>query len=436
MATDTAAAPARLAASLPEVRAPLPLWPLYAMFGLVPLWWVLGAFYAVWPVFGVLLVALLAARGRAALPAGTVCWLAFLGLALISAVRLSQGTQAATLALRLAFYVTALAVGVYAYTAVRERGGWRRLLTPLALFWLALVALGWLGVLLPDLSVASPLERLLPHSLSSVRFVNDLIHLYGTEFGSVGSTHRPSAPYPYTNTWGSTYALLLPCAVAYLVSLPRGRRTALWWVLLASLPLSLVPAFLTLNRGMFLSLGGGLALLGLRALLRGNVKVIGSIAALAAAAALATTVIPVTSLIQQRTTTSSTTTDRLGLYAEVLHRITQSPLIGFGAPALVDTTTGQAPVGTQGQLWLVLYSHGIPALLFFTGWFVVVAVRAHRATSTAGQWLATVPVIALLQLPVYGLTYQNLSAAFYAAALALAALDGPLPDTPGNAHDT
>lgn len=436
MATDTAAAPVRLAAALPEVRAPLPLWPLYAMFGLVPLWWVLGAFYAVWPVFGVLLVALLAARGRAALPAGTVCWLAFLGLAVISGVRLNQGTQALTLALRLAFYLTALAVCVYVYTAVRERGGWRRVITPLALFWLALVALGWLGVLLPDLSLTSPLERVLPHSLSSARFVNDLIHLYGNEFGSTGSTHRPSAPYPYTNTWGSTYALLLPCTVAYLVSVPRGRRTALWWVLLVSLPLSLPPAFLTLNRGMFLSLGGGLALLGARALLRGNVKVVGSVLALGAAAALATTVIPVTTLIEHRTATSSTTTDRLGLYAEVLHRITSSPLIGFGAPSVVDTTTGQAPVGTQGQLWLILYSHGIPALVFFAGWFVIVALRANRATSTAGQWLGTVPVIALLQFPVYGIAYHNLSVVFYAAGLALAALDGPLPDHAGNAHVT
>lgn len=430
MATDTAAAPARLAVALPAVRGPLPAWPLYAMFGLVPLWWLLGGFYAVWPVFGVLLLALLAVRGRAALPAGTVCWLAFLALAVISAVQLSQGTQAATLALRLAFYLTALVVCVYVYTAVRERGGWRRLLTPLVLFWLALVALGWVGVLLPSLSVASPVERVLPHALSSVRFVNDLIHLYGTEFGSLGSTHRPSAPYPYTNTWGSTYALLLPCAVAYLVSVRRGSRRALWWLLLVSLPLSLPPAFLTLNRGMFLSLGGGLALLGVRAVLRGNVKVVASVLALAAAAAAASTVIPVTTLIERRTSTSSTTTDRLGLYTEVLHRISHSPLIGFGAPSVVDTTSGQAPVGTQGQLWLVLYSHGIPALVFFVGWFVVVALRANRATSAAGQWLGTIPVVALIQLPVYGLAYQNLSVAFYAAGLALAAVDSPTPNEP------
>jgi hypothetical protein len=434
MAADTATAP--LPPALPAVTGRLPVWPLYAMFGLVPLWWVLGAFFAVWPLFGVVLVALLAARGRAALPAGTICWLAFLGLAVVSAVQLSQATQAATLVLRLAFYLTALVIGVYVYTAVREGGGWRRLLTPLALFWLALVALGWVGALWPGLSVASSLERLLPRGLASASFVNDLVHVYGSEFSALGSTHRPSAPFPYTNTWGSTYAVLLPCVVAYLVSV---RRSALWWLLLVSLPLSLPPAYLTLNRGMFASLGVGLALLAVRALLRGNVRVVASIGALALAGAVTATVIPVTRLIAERTSTSSTTTDRLGLYAAVLHRITGSPLLGFGAPSTVDTTTGQAPVGTQGQLWLVLYSHGIPALLFFAGWFVVVAVRANQATTAAGQWLGIVPVVALAQLPVYGLAYHNLSVTFYAAGLALAALDGPLsprPTTPRYLHDT
>ncbi|MFC7547014.1 O-antigen ligase family protein [Plantactinospora sp. GCM10030261] len=395
------------------------------MFGLVPLWWALGAFYLVWPLFGALLLAYLIRRGRVVLPSGTPWWLVFLALAVLSASQLGRSSAGLSLALRLAFHITALVVAVYVYTAARELTPWRRILRPLCLFWLALVLLGWVGVVLPQLSLTTPTESLLPAGITQAPFINDMVHLHASEYSprALNPTYRPSAPYPYTNNWGSTYALLVPCVLGYLLSVRTG---PLRLVLMVSLPLSLPPAFLTLNRGMFLSLGAGLLVLAGRAIRRGQVRVVGTVLAVAVLGWLATLLIPVGELIEQRTSTSDTTVDRASLYREVLRSIVDSPLLGYGAPVTVDTTSANAPVGTQGQFWLVMFSHGIPALCCFVAWFVVVAARLARARSAAGQWLAVVPVIGLVQLPFYGLNFHNLSAAFFAVGLALAAVDGPV----------
>jgi hypothetical protein len=404
----------------------LPYWPLPAMFGAVPVLWLAGGFYLAWPALGMLLmVLLLARRERVELPAGTTLWLIFCALVVLSATRLSTSGQISVAALRFAFYLTALAVGLYVYTALREGQSWERVFRPLCLFWLSLVALGWLGVLLPRLSAASPLEAVLPGGLAGNAFVTDLVHLRTAEFSARAAQpfYRPAAPFAYTNTWGSTWALLLPCVIAYLLS-TRGAR--LRPVLLASVPLSLPPAFLTLNRGMFVSLGVGLAFLALRGVARRQAKVVASVVVAVGVVGAVALVIPVNELIAARTSSSDTTIDRLSLYRQSLVLAEHAPLLGYGGPVTLDTTTADAPVGTQGQFWQVLVAHGVPALLVFLGWFLVVARRLGRAVSPAGQWLATLPVVGAVQLPFYGITFQNLSVLFFAVGLAMAAVDGPV----------
>ncbi|WP_435206444.1 O-antigen ligase family protein [Micromonospora sp. bgisy143] len=399
--------------------ARLPLWPLALMFGLVPLWWALGAFYLGWPMLGALLLAMLLTRGRVPLPPVAGLWLLFLAIVVVSATQLASPASLLTFALRLAFYLTALVVGVYVYVAARERADLVAVLTPLCAFWFALVVLGWLGVLMPRFALATPMEVLLPAGVARTPFIQDMVHLTTAEYSprSLNPIYRPAAPFAYTNNYGSAYAMTLPCVVAYTM---LRRRGLLRWVLLASLPLSLAPAFLTLNRAMFLSLGAGLAVLGVRASLRGNVRVAASIVGVVVTGGLATLFIPITELINNRVDSSDTNTDRLSLYTEVIRRVQDSPWLGYGAPVNVDTVSADAPIGTQGQLWMVLFSHGVPALLCFLGWFVAAAVVCARATSAAGQWLAVVPVVCLVQIPFYGMANQNLAVAFFAVGFAMA----------------
>lgn len=396
----------------------LPIWPLAAMFGLVPLWWLAGAFYLGWPLLGVVLFALLITRGRVPLPPYAGVWLLFLALVTASATQLPAPSALLTFGLRLGYYVTALIVGVYVYACARERADPVPVLTPICAFWLGLVALGWLSVLLPRLSLTTPVEMLLPAGIAENPFIQDMVHLGTAEFSarSLNPIYRPAAPFSYTNTYGSAWAMTLPCVIAYTM---LRRRGLLRWALLASLPISLAPAFLTLNRAMFLSLGVGLAVLGVRASLRGNVKVALSIVGVVMLGGIATLFIPITELINRRVESSDTNTDRLSLYLEVLRRVGDSPWLGYGAPLNVDTVSADAPIGTQGQFWMVLFSHGVPALLCFLAWFVTAALACARATSAPGQWLAVVPVICLVQIPFYGMANQNLSVAFFIVAFAV-----------------
>ena len=59
------------------------------------------------------------------------------------------------------------------------------------------------------------------------------------------------------------------------------------------------------------------------------------------------------------------------------------------------------PVGTQGQLWEVLVSHGIPGAILFVWWFVFQFWRLRRTSPEVVLWSHTVILIALIQMPFY-----------------------------------
>ncbi|MFJ6197535.1 O-antigen ligase family protein [Micromonospora sp. NPDC092111] len=411
-------------------QAELPLWPLYAMFGLMPLWWLLGGLQLCWPLFGLLLAAFLVTRGRVSLPTGATWWLALIAVVVVSATRMDRASGLFMYSLRLGFLGTAFVVYVYVYNAAREGARWQRLLGALGCYWLGMVALGWIGVFKPTFAITTPVEVLLPDGMAGNRGIRALVHSHATEYNVLGRTpyYRTAAPYPYTNNWGTGFAVLLPCVIAYLTS---ARTGALRVALLVSLPLALVPAFLTLNRGMFIGVGAGLVYLGLRALVRGDLRLIVSIGAVGVLAWAATLVIPVGDLISHRVENTDSTTDRADLYAQTVDAVLRSPLLGYGGPRLVDTTQAAEPLGTQGQLWLMAYSYGIPALLIFVGFFVLTARRTAAAVSAPGRWLSVVPVVALVITPFYGFTDINLSLMLFAVGLAVAAVDGPVNREPG-----
>ena len=423
--SDPAVAPVRTEVTQVYVPPALPSWPLMMMFAAVPLWWVLGGWYLMWPFFGLFLGLLMLVRGRIRMPAGSTYWVIFLGLVLVSATRLDRVTAVLTYGLRFGHMITAFLVGVYVYTLAREGMSWRRLMAPVCWFWLGMVLLGWMGVLWPTFTTASPVEILLPDSIAGERFMQAMVHLHFTEFNALGRQpiYRTAAPYPYTNNWGTAFALLIPFLLAYLTSVRRGPMRV---VLLVSLPFALVPAFLTLNRGMFIGLFAGMAYLVLRALARGEVRYVLPIAGLVGVGWLVSLVIPVGTLISERTGRTDSTSDRADLYVQTWNAVLNSPLLGFGVSNKVDTTHAAEPLGTQGQFWQVMYSYGIPAVLCSLLLLVVLTRRLGAAVSPAGRWLSTIPVIGLVITPFYGYTDPNMSIMFFAVGLGLAALDGPV----------
>ena len=401
------------------------MWPLYLMFGGMPLWWALGGLYLFWPIFALVLAVILLTHGRVRTPMGMTTWVLLIAIIVVSATRMDRITGFFMYGLRLGFIVGALIVYLYVYNALRAGVAWARLFQPLMFFWLGMIALGWIGIFKPQFVLTTPVELLLPPRISADDGVQAIVHVHATEFNpqSRNPYYRTAAPYPYTNNWGTGFAILVPCVVAYLTSVRTGwLRT----VLLVTAPFALVPAFFTLNRGMFIGLGAGLIYLAVRALMRGDVRLIGSIAGVAVIGWIVTLFIPVTDLITNRVENTDSTSDRADLYQQTMAAVVKSPLLGYGAPRLVDTTHGAEPLGTQGQMWMMMYSHGIPALLLFVFFFVLIAWRLSVAVSAPGKWLSVVPVIALVVTPFYGYTDLNLTIMFYAFGLAMAAIDGPV----------
>jgi hypothetical protein len=362
-------------------------------------------------------------------PAGATPWLIFLGIVLVSAIRLDRVTQIYVFGLRLGYLFTAFMVCLYVYNLARDGVPWARIANPLCLYWLSMVALGWLGVLAPKLSLPSPFQLALPNGVASERFVNDVARIDATEFNpySENPIYRPAAPYPYTNNWGTAYTFLVPFVLACLTSVRRGPMRI---ALLISLPLSIVPAFLTLNRGMFIGLGAGVLYLLGREILRGRVRLLLPVAAIVLIGWLVTLFIPVVDLITHRTSTTDTTADRFDLYRQTWAAVLHSPLLGFGQPNSVDTTHAAEPLGTQGMIWQVLYSHGIPALICLYVFFAVIARRMAAAVTRTGLWLSALPIIAVVVTPFYSFIDPNMSVLFFAVGLGLAAVDGPVNRVP------
>ena len=407
-----------------EAREPRPPagWPLAAAFLGFPLWWALGFSAFVWIAAAVPMTAALLLTRRLRLPRGIGLWALFLGWMLLSATRLEGGGSPLSFAFRLAQYAALTVLLVYVYNLPRDRFPARRGVAILVGFWVVVVVGGYLGLLLPGVTLPSLAGAVLPAQLAANEFVAEMVR---PQFSQVMDflgydLPRPAAPFNYTNHWGSAYALLLPFVLAYLTTATGARRTATTLLLAASL----VPAVVSVNRGMWLSIGVGVAFLATQTYDPRLRRVFGRLAAFVLVAAVVVPLTPLGEVITDRLATPHSNNARADLMAEVGTRIGESPLLGYGSPRPYEGPGVRPPVGTQGMLWYILFSHGIPALLLFLGWLLHAFARSGPASGPLlSPWVRMSIVIALVQMPFYGLLGAQLSAVGFGVALALREAD-------------
>jgi len=182
----------------------------------------------------------------------------------------------------------------------------------------------------------------------------------------------------------------------------------------------LVPMVVSLNRGMFLSLGIGIVYVTARLAARGRV---GALASLLGVVALMVAIVVLTPLghlvaANLSSTHGHSNTTRLSVSQEAIAGANQSPVFGHGEPQAVTGPYATPPIGTQGQLWMLLYSNGYPATAFFIGFYLAVLWQTRRARGIAGIWLHAVPLVALAQIVAYGWLPVELNVVMVAAALA------------------
>ena len=241
---------------------------------------------------------------------------------------------------------------------------------------------------------------------------------------------RPSAPFEFTNSWGNNYAVLLGWFLLAFV-LMGGRRTRVAaFVLLA---ISVVPAIYSQNRGMWLGLALAVVYLVVRMTLLGRYRlVLGSLVVTAALGIMVLAVPPLSSVVTGRIDTPHSNEIRASLARQSIAAALNSPVVGYGTTrttigsersAAIGATDdcpkcGNRVIGSTGQLWMMLVSHGLlgTALYFlFLGHGIVRYWRDHT-------WLGIVGVQALVLTLFFGLFYTSLVTPLAVAMLSFGVL--------------
>jgi len=423
--------PATLLTRAPEDPAPVreqgswpAHWPLTVLFVGFPLWWVLGIDSLLPLLLAAPMGAQLWRRRTIRLPAGFGFWALFLVWVLMGVVLLwadapgavpgGDSSRLLLFAYRISWYAACTIVLLWVTNLRRSDlpdEHVRRLVA-----WMFVVATvgGLLGLLAPSFSFSSALELLLPYNIRTNQFVASLVHPEAADVQLVLGypETRPKAPFPFTNTWGSMLSLSLVFVVA--LDLRRRRFTRAMLVLVALV--ALVPVVYSLNRGLWASLALGLLGVVVLRVLRGHRAMALGLVVAIAFGAVALLASPLGDLYQGRIENGHSNDRRGQLLTVTTEAVTTgSPVLGFGSTRDVQgsfaSITGAAtpdcpacgvpPMGTQGQLWLVLFSQGWLGLAFFLGFVALALSRTWRCRTTNETVCLFVVGFFVLQLPIY-----------------------------------
>lgn len=409
----------------------------------LPLWWLMGlASLGYFLVAGLMVLDLLRRRSWR-VPRGFGFWLLFLlwvvlsigmlGLEAPGTVVEGVGERVIPTVFRLGEYAACTIMLIWACTLTDEELPTRRLGQLLA------VVLGWsvlggiLGLVAPTFAITSPMELLLPGSLTSNRYVEALIHPAAAQvqtiFADEAGVGRPAAPYPYTNTWGNALGLLLPFGVALLADAKA--KTWMRLAVLAGIAVSGVATYVSGNRGLWLAIVVMLAFVTLVLMARGNRGVI--LAAciggpLAIVALLAT---PLGAALTERNAQAPSNGIRAFTVARAVEITTESPILGYGStraqlgssqtiavgPSPSCRNCGNMALGTNGQLWFASVGQGFVGAGLFVLFHLAVLWHYRWVRSPLGVAALTSGVAGLVFMLVYDRTVATGCLSFLTIAL-------------------
>jgi hypothetical protein len=367
-------------------------------------------------VMSPIMIALLMVHRRVTVVPGVLPYLAFVAWVVPCAVMLDSSLRAVGYAQRFSGIVMVGVVLLYVVNA-RSSISMARVVAGLCAVWGTVIVGGYFGMFYPDVRLRTPVGMLLPASITSNAYVQDLVLPPFAEvqqpWGAPSPFVRPAAPFPYTNSWGTAIALLTPVALAALSS---GRFRPARGLLLSALVAASVPAVWSQNRGMFVSLAVAVAYVSIRLALRGRVGALLTVAAVTTIAVGGFAAAGLTDSIAGRQEYSDTTAGRASIYKETFLRTLESPLFGYGAPR--PSSDSGISAGTQGHVWMLMFSYGFVGLGLFLIFLWGATVRTARVPNTASLWLHSSLVVACVCVFFYGLDLmQMLTVALVAAVL-------------------
>lgn len=399
--------------SLGRWLADHPAWPIAAMLGGWPLWWLLGIEAYAPVVFAVPAVVRMyrwqaSGARRIRIPPAFLLWLLFLVVSVVSVAELDQQapqTVGSTLTnelvswgLRTLSYIASTVILLYAGNLTESELSRRRLAWLLGLTGIYTVVGGLLGTLLPNVKITSPLAYIVPASIqagnSTISLmlhpsVSQVMNFLGYAEG------RPSAPFVYTNMWGNSLAILLPwLLVGWWIYGNRRQRRICGTVFV----LALVPVVYSLDRGLWIGLGIFALYLAVRFAARGKALMLGVIAG---ALVLITVVIlftPLQGLIADRLNHGASNAGRTNKSLIAWDDAVASPLIGWGdtrreqgsGESITVGRSSSCPscsgtsIGGNGQLQLLLISSGVAGAVFYMSFFAYGIWRYRRDPTPYG----------------------------------------------------
>jgi hypothetical protein len=389
----------------------LPAWPVASILALYPLWWALGLGVLIFALLAVPMLFLLIRRRAAGrlvtLPPGFGWWALFLAAVVVSIGALGVD-PAGTIAehgsgrlpaavYKLVMYGSLTVLLVYAGNLTEAELPKKRLVKYLGWLFVVTVAGGLLGMVAGHFAFTSPVEMLLPHGVRNKGFVQSLVHPYAAQIMDIvgGEKPRPAAPWGYTNTWGNNFCLLAGWLVVAAWQSGRGRNKALAVVCLL---VSIVPAVVSLNRGLWIGAGVLIVYVAARYVLAGKLWIIGVLAVAGALLTVAVVATPLGGVVSARLDNGKSNGVRSFLIDRALDGFSSSPVIGYGgtrntAGGRQSITVGESAgcercgnftVGGNGQLWQLLYAHGAAGTVGYLGFFAYGLWRFRRDRSAVG----------------------------------------------------
>lgn len=395
----------------------LPAWPLLTMLWGFPLLWLLGLTVPGAAVLGIIMLAFL-------VRSYSVLWVpgvgAIIGLCLwmtASVVMIDTAPRLLGFGFRLTIMIFVAIAFVYT-VAARDRLTRRRVVNGLTFLWFFVIVGGVLGMLLPEMRLTTPVGLLLPGSITSNSYVKDLFFPPFAEvqnpWGSPQAFIRPSAPFPYANSWGVAILVLTPVALACFLAT---RSWLVRVVIVVGACVMIVPAMATSNRGMFAALALAGAYVLVRYALRDRAVPVITLTAIGLVAGAVMLWQGLLTQFEVRQEYGQSNGARFTLYAETIERTLQSPLLGYGAPR--PSAEQALSVGTQGYVWTLMFSFGFVGLAFFLAFLWGSTLRTWRCRDDVDVALHATLLVSSLAILVYGLDIIQLLAIALVAAVLL-----------------
>jgi hypothetical protein len=420
---------------------PAPMWPVSWLIVGFPFWWLMGLAVFIIPMMAAVMAVIMWRRRPIKLPPGFGLWVVFLvwsigGVAVLNVyapgtLPVSSSSRVLPFALRNLNYIAATIVMLYVGNMARGRQATRQVVRSLAILFVYTVCGGMLGLLAPHFSFTSPMERILPHSLVANDYVFGLVHPSAAQVQDVlgsGSAPRPEAPFEYTNTWGNNLSTLLPWfIIGWGLIGRRWQRLALPLVL----AVAAVPIVYSLNRGLWIGLGASVAYIAWWALRRGRPLVpLVMLGTLVLGLALVA-VSPLGGIISARLAHPHSNAIRGNLSQQAFDVAKSSPLIGYGSTRVALGSVqsiavgrsancnrcGNAPIGSNGQLWLLLIANGFVGAALYVSYFLYTLWAFRRDRTPIGVAGRLVIMLSFIYMIVYTAAISTLTIYFLSIAL-------------------